>query len=253
MSSKLVISRQLLEEVMSTVCLYREVHLCLDKDCIQVEAVDGARISKTNIILPSQALKYYQPSDTRISINPQYFFDVLQLTRPEDDIYICYNEKTNRIQIRSDMLQYTITPHGASSLPYDFDPDPPDQYAIFELDITDMPSVLKLSNNIAQICSMKFKSRNRSLVFTTKGDNDSLRYTTFVELSELGLLLDKPREYKITSHFDIDYLYPITRILPKDRSVNIIMGDASSLIIEFPIANSIGSVRFIIENSIRPP
>lgn len=251
--SRLIISKNLLEEALSTVCLYREVHLCLKKNSIQIEAVDEARITKTNITLPSSVLKYYQSTDTRISINPQYFYNVLQLIKNKNYIYIEYNEKINELKIIGDMLYYTIMPHGASSLPYDFNPDPPDQYVTFELYPTDIPSVLKLTNNIAQICSIKFKSKNSSLICTTKGDNDSLRYTTSVELLELGLLLDTPRGYKITSHFDIDYLYPITRLLPKNKPVNMIIGDASSLIIEFPIVNSLGSVRFIIENSIRSP
>lgn len=243
-----------LEAVFSTVgCLVDEAKLRVGEDRIAVRAVDPANVAMIDLDMHSRAFDSYQATTGVLGINVSRVIDVLSVGNDSDTVELELNVETRKLNIAVDGLEYTIALIDPDSIRQE--PDLPDLELTTSIEMNSkvFSQAVDAGDMVSDHIGIGFEvggpgARESDYAeFYANGDTDDVDFdlTARDDVDTIDVSQDGE------SIFSLDYLKQFEKMVPKDETVELEVGDEFPAKIFFNVADSHAAVEGMLAPRIK--
>jgi len=216
-----IVSADTLADTIDAVdCLVDECKINLERDGLEIRAVDAANVGMVDLALGAAAFESYAASGGTIGVNLERLGDVVGMANSGDLVHLHLDSETRKLYIDAGGLSYTLALIDPDSIRQE--PDIP------ELDLpttTRLPAgEIERGVTAADLCSdhITLGADDDAFLMTAEGDTDDVRVAVFSEDCARHTTSESVR-----SMFSLEYLDDMTGPMAGDVTVR--LGD------EFPV------------------
>jgi len=218
--------------------LVNEVKLNITKDSISLRAVDPAHVAMVDLSINSDAFEDYKAEDLELGIDMDKFAGIMRLAGSDDDIFMEFDQKQNRLIIKIGNLVRKMALIDTAGMP---DPKMPtlELPGKVTLRASELNKGIKASESISDHLAITMKKDSFQLY--AEGDTDTVDLTI-----PKDLLVDLTATSKIKSLFSIDYFSNMIKSVKANEDVTIFLGNDNPTRVEFDVAQSKGHVTYLL-------
>ena len=218
--------------------LVNEVKLNITKDSISLRAVDPAHVAMVDLSITSDAFEDYKAEDLELGIDMDKFAGIMRLAGSDDDIFMEFDQKQNRLIIKIGNLVRKMALIDTAGMP---DPKMPtlELPGKVILRASELNKGIKASESISDHLAITMKKDCFQLY--AEGDTDTVDLTI-----PKDLLVDLTATSKIKSLFSIDYFSNMIKSVKANEDVTIFLGNDNPTRVEFDVAQSKGHVTYLL-------
>jgi len=218
--------------------LVNEVKLNITKDSISLRAVDPAHVAMVDLSITSDAFEDYKAEDLELGIDMDKFAGIMRLAGSDDDIFMEFDQKQNRLIIKIGNLVRKMALIDTAGMP---DPKMPtlELPGKVTLRASELNKGIKASESISDHLAITMKKDSFQLY--AEGDTDTVDLTI-----PKDLLVDLTATSKIKSLFSIDYFSNMIKSVKANEDVTIFLGNDNPTRVEFDVAQSKGHVTYLL-------
>ena len=218
--------------------LVNEVKLNITKDNISLRAVDPAHVAMVDLSITSDAFEDYKAEDLELGIDMDKFAGIMRLAGSDDDIFMEFDQKQNRLIIKIGNLVRKMALIDTAGMP---DPKMPtlELPGKVTLRASELNKGIKASESISDHLAITMKKDSFQLY--AEGDTDTVDLTI-----PKDLLVDLTATSKIKSLFSIDYFSNMIKSVKANEDVTIFLGNDNPTRVEFDVAQSKGHVTYLL-------
>lgn len=240
MFTAIVSSGTLLSALDSVSVLVDECKIRLEEEGLAIRAVDPANAGMVNLTLDTSAFESYETDGETIGINLTRLEDIAGMANADDLIHFELDEKTRKLHIQIDGLEYTLALIDPDSIRQEPDLPDLDLPATITIEGRDIDRAVKAADMVSDHIALGVEAEDEQFYVDAEGDTDDVHF----ELDRDKLIsLSAGDAYSL---FSLDYLKEMNKAIPNDAEVQIDLGDEFPVNINFAIAAGNGSVTFVL-------
>ncbi|WP_232686579.1 DNA polymerase sliding clamp [Halobacterium zhouii] len=222
--------------------LVDECVLRADEDGLSATAMDPATVGLVELDLGADAFEAYDAAGTSMGVDLERLRDVVGMADRDQLVRLALDEETRTLHVRVGQLSYTlalIDPDAIRSPPDEI--DFADQFtATVAADGAAFSRAVEAADMVSDHLELGVDEEATHLYARADGDTD----TVSVEVPEEDCSTFDPGVAR--SLFSLQYLSSVERAVPADHRVRLRLGEEAPIEVEFGIADSDGTARYVI-------
>ncbi|WP_394343402.1 DNA polymerase sliding clamp [Haloarcula sp. Atlit-7R] len=225
--------------------LVDEAKFRIGEDRVAIRAVDPANVGMVDLDMSTRAFQSYQADPGVIGINLNRMVDVLSVGDSDDTVHLELDVATRKLTVTVDGLEYTLALIDPDSIRQE--PNIPD----LQLD-----TEIKMSSSVLNrgVTASDMVSDHMGLCYTqdgatiyANGDTDDVN----LDLTSVDGVESIKASGEGDSLFSLDYLKKFDRMVPKDETVRMEIGDDFPIKMYFGVADSHAEVETLLAPRIK--
>ncbi|WP_330630394.1 DNA polymerase sliding clamp [Halocatena halophila] len=240
MFTAIVSSGTLLAALDSVSVLVDECKIRLDEDGATIRAIDPASAGMVDLRLEADAFESYETDGETIGVNLTRLEDIAGMANADDLINLTLEEKTRKLQIQIDGLEYTLALIDPDSIRQEPDLPDLDLPATIAIEGRDIDRAVTAADMVSDHIALGVNDAEEFFYVDAEGDTDDVHF----ELDRDELISLSAGDAH--SLFSLDYLKEMNKAIPKDAEVTVDLGDEFPVNLQFEIAEGNGSVTYVL-------
>lgn len=240
MFTAIVSSGTLLAALDSVSVLVDECKLRLDEDGVTIRAVDPANAGMVNLRLDTSAFESYESDGETIGVDLTRLEDIAGMANADDLIHLELDEKTRKLHIQIDGLEYTLALIDPDSIRQEPDLPDLDLSATIGIEGRDIDRAVTAADMVSDHIALGVDAEDEYFYVDAEGDTDDVHF----ELDHDELISLSAGDAH--SLFSLDYLKEMNKAIPNDAEVSVELGEEFPVNLHFDIAAGDGSVTFVL-------
>lgn len=240
MFTAIVSSGTLLAALDSVSVLVDECKLRLDEDGVTIRAVDPANAGMVNLRLDTSAFESYESDGETIGVDLTRLEDIAGMANADDLIHLELDEKTRKLHIQIDGLEYTLALIDPDSIRQEPDLPDLDLSATIGIEGRDIDRAVTAADMVSDHIALGVDAEDEHFYVDAEGDTDDVHF----ELDRDELISLSAGDAH--SLFSLDYLKEMNKAIPNDAEVSVELGEEFPVNLHFDIAAGDGSVTFVL-------
>lgn len=240
MFKAIVSSGTLLAALDSVSVLVDECKIRLDEAGLTIRAVDPANAGMVDLRLDASAFESYETDDETIGVNLTRLEDIAGMANADDLIHLELDEKTRKLHIQIDGLEYTLALIDPDSIRQEPDLPDIDLPATAVIEGRDIDRAVKAADMVSDHIALGVDADDDYFYVDAEGDTDDVHFE--LDRDELITLTAGDAH----SLFSLDYLKEMNKAIPNDAEVSTELGEEFPVNIHFDIAEGDGTVTFVL-------
>lgn len=240
MFTAIVSSGTLLAALDSVSVLVDECKLRLDEDGVTIRAVDPANAGMVNLRLDTSAFESYESDGETIGVDLTRLEDIAGMANADDLIHLELDEKTRKLHIQIDGLEYTLALIDPDSIRQEPDLPDLDLSATIGIEGRDIDRAVTAADMVSDHIALGVDAEDEYFYVDAEGDTDDVHF----ELDRDELISLSAGDAH--SLFSLDYLKEMNKAIPNDAEVSVELGEEFPVNLHFDIAAGDGSVTFVL-------
>ncbi|QZA87546.1 DNA polymerase sliding clamp [Salinarchaeum sp. IM2453] len=238
---KAIVSAETLQETLDSVSvLVEECKIRLEEEGLEIRAVDPANVGMVDLTLNADAFESYEADGGIIGVNLSRLEDIAGMANRGQLIELELDEKTRKLEIRIDGLEYTLALIDPDSIRQE--PDIPDLDLAAEIILSgeDVDRAVTAADMVSDHIALGVDEQQGFFYVDAEGDTDDVHF----ELHEEDLIdLELGPAHSL---FSLDYLSDMNKAIPKDAEVTAELGEEFPVKLHFDIAEGKGQVTYML-------
>ncbi len=240
MFTAIVSSGTLLAALDSVSVLVDECKVRLDEDGVTIRAVDPANAGMVNLQLDTSAFESYESDGETIGVDLTRLEDIAGMANADDLIHLELDEKTRKLHIQIDGLEYTLALIDPDSIRQEPDLPDLDLSATIGIEGRDIDRAVTAADMVSDHIALGVDAEDEYFYVDAEGDTDDVHF----ELDRDELISLSAGDAH--SLFSLDYLKEMNKAIPNDAEVSVELGEEFPVNLHFDIAAGDGSVTFVL-------
>lgn len=240
MFTAIVSSGTLLAALDSVSVLVDECKLRLEEDGVTIRAVDPANAGMVNLRLDTSAFESYESDGETIGVDLTRLEDIAGMANADDLIHLELDEKTRKLHIQIDGLEYTLALIDPDSIRQEPDLPDLDLPATIGIEGRNIDRAVTAADMVSDHIALGVDAEDEYFYVDAEGDTDDVHF----ELDRDELISLSAGDAH--SLFSLDYLKEMNKAIPNDAEVSVELGEEFPVNLYFDIAAGDGAVTFVL-------
>ncbi|WP_435078507.1 DNA polymerase sliding clamp [Halococcus sp. AFM35] len=220
--------------------LVEECKLHLNDDEIAIRAVDPANVGMVDLTLSADAFESYEADGGVIGVNLSRLQDIAGMAGSDDLVHLELDEETRKLHISIDGLEYTLALIDPDSIRQEPDIPDLDLPAKIVLEGRDIDRAVTAADMVSDHIALGVDEDAEQFYVDAEGDTDDVHFE--LDTEDLIDLTPGPAH----SLFSLDYLKDMNKAIPGDAEVTIDLGEEFPVKLHFAVAETEGSVTYML-------
>ena len=220
--------------------LVEECKIHLDESGLEIRAVDPANVGMVDLSIAADAFESYEADGGLIGVNLVRLADIAAMADSDQLVHLELDEQTRKLHISIDGLEYTLALIDPESIREEPDLPDLDLPATIVIEGRDIDRAVTAADMVSDHIELGVEESNETFYVSAEGDTDDVHLE--LDSDDLIDLVSGPA----SSLFSLDYLDDMNRAIPKDAEVTAELGEEFPVKLHFDIAESEGSVTYML-------
>jgi proliferating cell nuclear antigen len=240
-AGEMAIEASRIKETLSCVSVVvEECRVKIDNDGLSIRAVDPANVGMVDLSLESDAFERFDMGNGTLGINLSRLEDIISMANAEQTISFDLNERTRKLTIYIDGLEYTLALIDPASIRSE--PDIPDLNLNTKVTLEgrDIDRGIKAADMVSDHVAIRSDPAEKVFSLEAEGDTDD----TTLRLGPEELV---DANWGVAdSLYSLDYFKDFNKAIPSDAEVKVAVDEEFPTKLHFCTADNLAEVTFML-------